>query len=639
MFFILSGISAAIMTVIELVFFCRKRNVGAYIRIPVKNALTVILCSLAVQKHVMQYAHFIDTDAYGTSNFVKFFIMSLIVGLALQFVFALVNRYITFEEADKPKRKGALAVKILSVVLFALGLAAYYGTVWGKGSFGDVTGDQLIINLFSPTVGTERGVYIEAYEGPVFHTLLFTVLFAVFDFSKFKLVYHGLKKDVKILGDMAKRLICLAIAIAMLIGGVHYGWTEFSLKQVANAYLVDSDLLSDVYVAPEEVKISFPEQKRNLIHIYLESIENSFLSKDLGGFMDENLMPELSELAQEEGIVFSDTDNFFGGPMKGTGTQWSIASMVNQTTGLPMKAPGINNDYGSPGNFLPGAYTLTDLLTDEGYVQTVMFGADARFGGLRYFYETHGDVLVYDYEYAIEEGILPSDYKVWWGFEDDKLYELAKEEITRLYETGQPFNFTMETADTHKPDGYIGPNTPTPYENSYANAIAYSTEQVVEFIDWIKEQPFYENTTIVVIGDHLSMETNFFEFYGFTDDYERTQFNCILNPHPSVAATKKVTTNRTWCNWDYYPTILAAMGCKVEGNRLGVGTNLFSGDQTVFEEYGVEYTNIEFEKANDLYNEKILGGQIELDETQRRLNHAKWYEMDVPDEGGEEDAA
>lgn len=633
MFFVLSAVSAVIMAVIEICFFCRKRNFGSCLKIVVKNILAVMLCSLAVQKHVMHYKHFIDTDAYGTMNFVKFFIMSLAVGLALQFIFALINRFITFEEADKPKKKGALAVKIVSVIVFFLGLAAYYGTVWGKGSFGDVTGDQLIINLMSPTTGTERGVYIEAFEGPVFHTFLFTVLFAIFDFSKFKLVYHGLKQNKKIFGDLAKRLVCLVIAIAMLIGGVHYGWTEFQLRQVFNAYFIDSELLDEVYVAPEDTKITFPEQKRNLIHIYLESLENSYLSKDLGGYMDENLMPELTELTQQEGIVFSDTDNFFGGPMKGTGTQWSIASMVNQTTGLPMKAPGINNDYGSPGNFLPGAYTLNDLLTDNGYVQTVMFGADARFGGLRYYYETHGDVLVYDYQYAIENGIIPSDYRVWWGFEDDKLYELAKEEITRLYETGKPFNFTMETADTHKPGGYIGPNTPTPYENSYANAIAYSTAQCVEFINWIKQQPFYENTTIVIIGDHVSMETDFFDFYNFSDDYLRTQYNCILNPAPSVEnPSKSVTNNRVWCNWDMYPTILAAMGCTVEGERLGVGTNLFSGKDTIFEEYGVDFTNAEFEKVSDLYNEKILAGYTELEEEQRKENHAKWYEMNTPDE-------
>ena len=38
--------------------------------------------------------------------------------------------------------------------------------------------------------------------------------------------------------------------------------------------------------------MSFPSKKRNLIHIYLESIENTYLSEELGGYMNYNLMPE-----------------------------------------------------------------------------------------------------------------------------------------------------------------------------------------------------------------------------------------------------------------------------------------------------------------------------------------------------------
>ena len=48
-----------------------------------------------------------------------------------------------------------------------------------------------------------------------------------------------------------------------------------------------------------------------------------------------------------------------------------------------------------------------------------------------------------------EKGLIPKDYNVWWGFEDDKLYEYVKDELTRLHKEGKPFNFTMETADTH----------------------------------------------------------------------------------------------------------------------------------------------------------------------------------------------
>lgn len=324
--------------------------------------------------------------------------------------------------------------------------------------------------------------------------------------------------------------------------------------------------------------------------------------------MDKNLMPELTELAYE-GYVFSDNDTKFGGPLQPGGTQWSIASMVNQATGMPMKTPDKPNSYGTKDNFLPGAYTLYDLLKEEGYEQTVMFGASANFGGLRYFFETHGDVKIMDYRYALDNGLIPPDYKVWWGYEDDKLYEFAKDEITRLYETGKPFNFTMETADTHRPHGYLSPKAPKPYDDQYANVIAYSTSEAVKFVRWIQQQPFYDNTTIVIIGDHLSMDTDFFK--DFDEDYFRTQFNLVLNPAvDETQLDKKVLNNRQFANYDMYPTILRSLGVEIKGDRLGVGTDLFSGEETVIEEYGFEKANTELKKKSEFYNEKILGENL-----------------------------
>ena len=192
-----------------------------------------------------------------------------------------------------------------------------------------------------------------------------------------------------------------------------------------------------------------------------------------------------------------------------------------------------------------------------------------------------------------------------WGYEDDKLYEFAKDELTRLYETGNPFNFIMETADTHRPGGYLSKNAPTPYSDHYANAIAYSTQQTGAFGRWILGQPVFENTTIVLIGDHLSMDTDFFE--NFDPDYLRTQYNLILNPAENVAdVNKKYLVNRQYANFDMFPTIVASMGIEIEGDRLGIGTNLFSGKQTVFEEYGRDFVNKELEKGSELYNNEIL---------------------------------
>lgn len=603
--FILTGtIAAAIISAIEIFAFCRNRSAGKCIHTVIRNIFVINLISIGLLKYVFKYQHFLITDAYGTASFVKFFFLALIVGAVLLFISAFINRYFTFESETPKKKAGARFIKVFSVILFTLGALFYFGTVWGKGSYGDVSADQLLINLISPAGGAEDNVYIEGIEGPVFNIMLATSVFCLFVFSNFKIKYSLKQKTAIIFNDLVHRIISLVLALAVFVGGAVYGYQEFNLKQLYYAYFTDSDFIEINYADPRETKITFPEQKRNIIHIYLESMENSYLSKDLGGYMEMNLMPELTELSYE-GVTFSDTSNRFGGPLTATGTQWSVASMVNMTTGLPMKVPAEPNAYGTADSFLPGAYTFGEILRDAGYEQTVMIGSDANFGGLTYFFTNHGEYKIMDYRYAIKNGLIPEDYKVWWGFEDDKLYEFAKEEITRLYETGKPFNFTMETADTHRPGGYLSENAPTPYDDHYANAIAYSSEQTVEFVKWIQQQPFYENTTVVLIGDHLSMDTDFFE--DFDSNYKRTQFNLILNAAPEVADTKSDRfVNRQYANFDMFPTILASMGVEIKGDRLGIGTNLFSDKDTIFEEYGTDKVNMELEKKSDFYNEKIL---------------------------------
>lgn len=64
----------------------------------------------------------------------------------------------------------------------------------------------------------------------------------------------------------------------------------------------------------------------------------------------------------------------------------------------------------------------------------------------------------------------------------------------------EPFNLTMLTVDTHFEDGYMCEKCPNDYGDQYANVMACSSKQVYEFIEWVKQQPFYDNTTIVLSG-------------------------------------------------------------------------------------------------------------------------------------------
>ena len=144
--------------------------------------------------------------------------------------------------------------------------------------------------------------------------------------------------------------------------------------------------------------------------------------------------------------------------------------------------------------------------------------------------------------------------KVWWGFEDDKLFAWAREEITDLSNQEEPFNIIIHTVDTHFVDGYLSQYAENKFDTQYENVHAYSSKLISDFVKWVQEQDFYDNTTIVIVGDHLGMQSEFYKAH-IEEDYERTVYNVIINS--AIEGTN--TTNRQFSTIDMFPTILASI--------------------------------------------------------------------------------
>lgn len=244
------------------------------------------------------------------------------------------------------------------------------------------------------------------------------------------------------------------------------------------------------------------------------------------------------------------------------------------------------------------------MLAEEGYEQEFMIGSDASFAGRCSYFRGHGNYKIFDYYKAVSEGKIPEDYWVWWGYEDTKLIDFAKQEILALAEGEEPFNFTMLTVDTHFTDGYVCGKCRKEFDSQYSNVIACSSSQIAAFIDWIMQQDFYENTTIIVSGDHLTMDSAYIQLEG-AENFDRKTYFTIINPAHN--GTEKVM-QRSYTTMDIYPTTLAGLGVEIEGDRLGLGVNLFSDMPTLYEELGEEYLNEELLKNSKLYTKKLLYG-------------------------------
>lgn len=523
----------------------------------------------------------------------------LTIFLCIGFVYFLQKSKINHEKLSINTQQ-LLFLSIITLPVF-FGILALNSAIWTNDFFGNVGLEEIFYTLSQPLAGTDKGQIFIYILGPLLNTVVLSASFAILVFAGQLFISYRYEMS-KLYGKRSKIAYSL-ISILLLVSGITLGITELGYADLKTYFFEKTQLYENYFTDPNEVTIHFPEQKRNLIYIYLESMETTFLSEQFGGAQNFNLLPNMTELAQNDGINFSNTE-LLGGALQVPGVGFTVGGMVGQSSGVPLRVTGNfnENEYGNTTNFMPGLTTIGSILENQGYNQTLLIGSDASFGGRDKFYTQHGNYEIRDYNYAIEQGWIPADYKVWWGYEDKKLFEFAKLTTTEKSMSNEPFNLTILTADTHFPSGLMTEETPELFPDQYSNVIHYSDELVYDFLLWVMEQPFYENTTIVLSGDHLSMDIEFFA--DLDPDYERTVFNLILN----TPITPESEKNRQFSTLDMFPTTLAALGATIEGERLGLGVNLFSTKETLIEKLGIDHFSNELNKNSSFYNNFIMKG-------------------------------
>ena len=498
---------------------------------------------------------------------------------------------------------------ILMILISVLGFILYNLGNWVLDTWGLLSIDEIIFHLKVPLDGTNSDVVLDGINAcvPLAVLVLFLSIFLII----------GLRNKH---GKCMIALFLVAVIACGSAGRAAYEvYDELDVKEYLVSQKKESHFIEQNYVDPRTTKITFPEQKRNLIYIYLESMESTFASKGDGGGLDFNCILELTTLA-EENTNFSDSDKLGGGYPAYGGT-WTMAGIFSQTSGIPIKnseqTDDVNATLAEQSSFSSQARNLEDILADEGYNQCFMIGSDATFGGRRAYFESHGkgQTEICDYNTAKENGQIPEDYYVWWGYEDQKLFANAQEKLTELSSKDEPFNFTMLTVDTHFEDGYVCEQCQNEFgDNQYANVMACSSRQVDAFVKWIQQQPFYENTTIVISGDHLTMDSDFCN--DVSEDYERSVYNVFINLPEGLDTSFEKTHSREFATLDMFPTTLAAMGVTIEGDRLALGVNLFSDEQTLTEQYGRKGLDKELMKKSKFYD--MLINDVDIDALQKK---------------------
>jgi len=233
---------------------------------------------------------------------------------------------------------------------------------------------------------------------------------------------------------------------------------------------------------------------KNLIIIQVESLENAVINKTIDG---QEITPNLNKLAKE-GLYFN---NYYTQISQGNTADAEFSTM-NSLYPLPDDVAFINyakNTY----NALP------QLLVNNGYKTCSMHGDVPTFWNRSNMYPKLGYQKAYglaDYTVTKSVGQGPSDL----GDEDLFLQSLPKLESFQ-----QPFMATLMTMSSHTP--FILPEdlqqlkiaketnlTETQWE--YMQSIHYTDKAIGEFIDGLKKDGLYDNSLILIWGDHESFQ-------------------------------------------------------------------------------------------------------------------------------------
>ena len=515
-----------------------------------------------------------------------------------------INNEIDASASNKPENAQGSKIRwwiltILYGIVYCGSIALFSLSVWYKNTF-NISFNDLLFTLLSPVGGTGASTVMDIVKACVTPVALFLPLYIIIAVS--------IRGDAPIM--KATRKITSAACIFLLLISMLYTLFAFKIPEYLARGNETSGIYEQEYVDPNKVDITDKDgNAKNLIFIYLESMETTYASKADGGEQaDVNYMPYLTSLAKNN-ISFSDGEGL-GGFRSIMGTGWTMGALMGTTSGVPFSLAVFgnqsHNSQGKDGTFANGLTAIGDVLEQKGYNQEFLCGSQASFGGRETYFKVHGNYEIFDLQVARDKGYIAPDYhNRFWGFEDSILYEIARDEVTRLASKNEPFNLTMLSVDLHHVGGYFCNDCESTYNSKLGNIVSCGDKQLYDFVEWCKQQDFYEDTTIVIIGDHPRMDT---QLVKDVDYYDRTMYNCIIN---AAIAAPENCTNRVFTSLDIFPTTLAAMGFEIEGERLGLGTNLFSIIPTLCEKNGdgregYDWLDGEVTKRSDYYKAQFV---------------------------------
>ena len=166
---------------------------------------------------------------------------------------------------------------VLTVFLITLSVLLATSITWMFHTWNHLTMNELMYQLNAPMDGTNKNMIMDYIKS--------CIPLTVFVLAAAVLVFILLRKK-KILYRTAMGIM-LAAAVGITAYYLVMTWNRLDIGNYAENKSTYSDFIDVNYVDPAETELTFPETKRNLIYIFLESMETTYADTEDGGAFED----------------------------------------------------------------------------------------------------------------------------------------------------------------------------------------------------------------------------------------------------------------------------------------------------------------------------------------------------------------
>lgn len=235
---------------------------------------------------------------------------------------------------------------------------------------------------------------------------------------------------------------------------------------------------------------------KNVFIFHLESFQQFLIDYKVDG---KEVTPNINSFYHNQNTL--SFDNFFNQVGQGK-TSDAETMLENSLYGLP--SGSVTSTYGTDNTF----QALPAMLSQRGYTTASFHGDVGSFWNRNNTYKSWGYQYFFDKEFYKDK----VDYSVGYGLKDKIFLKQAAQYIEQL---PQPFYAKIITVTNHYPYQIDKQNQDFPKTTTgdntvdgYVQTAHYLDQAFGEFISYLKKTGLYDNSMIVMYGDHYGISNN-----------------------------------------------------------------------------------------------------------------------------------